>query len=125
MTVKARFKLWLETPSGETVFGYGKWQLLEAIHRTGSLSAAAEALDISYRKAWGDIRKAEKALGILLLTRQRGGKDGGETRLTPTGRRWMAEYRQFQACINTAVNDAYLQWQARMNQSETQGDNEP
>lgn len=123
MTVTARFKLWLETDEGETVFGWGKWQLLEAIDRTGSLSAAAETLGISYRKAWGDIRKAEQALGVSLLDRQRGGRDGGETRLTSAGRRWTAEYRRFQAGVESAVQDAYVQWQSRMCDAQEQGDN--
>ncbi|MCK5861937.1 MAG: LysR family transcriptional regulator [Candidatus Hydrogenedentes bacterium] len=108
-------RLWLSL-SNEGVFGRGKWLLLDAIHKRGSLQAAANALDISYRKAWGDLRKAEQALGILLVERHRGGRTGGDSSLTPEGKRWWQEYARFQEEVNTQVEQAFAQWVKRMEQ---------
>lgn len=106
-------KLWLSL-AGEGVFGHGKWQLLDAIYKKGSLSAAAESLGISYRKAWGDLRKAESVLGIRFLERRRGGSDGGESVLTPAGKRWLQEYARFQEEVEQDVAKAFIRWQKRM-----------
>lgn len=107
------FKLWLMR-GGEGVFGDGKWSLLAAIEREGSLRAAADALSISYRKAWGDLRKAERLLGIAFLERHRGGSEGGESRLTPEGRKWLAEYGRFRADVEQKVEKAFARWTKRM-----------
>ncbi len=60
--------------------------LLREIQNNGSLRSAADTLGLSYRKAWGDIRKAEKFIGFALVEKIRGGKDGGLSRLTPDGK---------------------------------------
>ncbi|WP_109806452.1 winged helix-turn-helix domain-containing protein [Sphingosinithalassobacter portus] len=49
----ARLKLKIQIYAGPDIaFGPGKAALLEAIDRTGSISAAARALGMSYRRAW-------------------------------------------------------------------------
>jgi molybdate transport system regulatory protein len=111
--IEPGFKLWLSR-CGEGVFGDGKWDLLSAIDREGSLRAAADALEISYRKAWGDLRKAERTLGVAFLERHRGGSDGGESRLTPEGRKWLAEYARFRTEVEQKVNKAFARWTERM-----------
>lgn len=103
----ARFKLWLSTGEAEGVFGDGKWRLLKAIDQYGSLKAAAEALGMSYRKAWGDLKKAERYLGVDLIEKLRGGRMGGGTRLTSTGREWMAAYSRFRSVVEKAVSRGY------------------
>ena len=60
-------------------------RLLAGIRENGSLRSAADALGLSYRKAWGDIRKAERFIGFALVEKIRGGKDGGLSRLTEDG----------------------------------------
>ncbi|HUW60105.1 MAG TPA: LysR family transcriptional regulator [Candidatus Bathyarchaeia archaeon] len=112
--ITPRFKLWLESGETASVFGDGKWKLLNEINKTGSLSAAAENLGISYRKAWGDVRKTEQALKVKLLDRHRGGKDGGRTRLTDEGKTWLREYGRFQRAVDKAVLRAYRDWLGRM-----------
>lgn len=107
------FKMWLSR-SGEGAFGHGKWQLLEAIHREGSLRAAADALGISYRKAWGDLRKAERVLGIAFLERHRGGLEGGESCLTEDGKKWLKEYGRFQSEVEDHMARAFARWVKRM-----------
>ena len=105
--LKAKCKLWLSSKDIEGVFGDGKWRLLEAINRTGSLSAASKSLRISYRKAWGDLNKAQDALKVALVEKQRGGSIGGKTTLTSEGKKWIKAYSKFRADIEKAVGRAY------------------
>lgn len=105
--LRARFKLWLSIRDIEGVFGDGKWRLLKAIENTGSLTAASESLRISYRKAWGDLKKAQDALKIALVEKQRGGILGGQTALTEQGKKWVKAYTRFRNDTEKAVEKAY------------------
>ena len=105
--LRARFKLWLSTKDVEGVFGDGKWRLLKSIDTERSLKAASESLRISYRKAWGDLKKAQDALNIALVEKQRGGKIGGRTDLTSQGKKWVKAYTKFRSDIERAVEKAY------------------
>jgi molybdate transport system regulatory protein len=105
--LSARCKLWLNSKDVNGIFGDGKWRLLEAIGRTGSLSAASESLRISYRKAWGDLNKAQDALNTVLVEKQRGGSMGGRTILTGEGKKWVKAYAKFRADVEKAVGKAY------------------
>ena len=80
--LRARSKIWLEL-DGVPILGRGRLLLLEAVDATGSISAAARSLDISYRKAWSQLTEIEKQLPFQLLERNVGGKGGGMTGLTP------------------------------------------
>lgn len=77
-----RLHLWLETAEG-VFFGTGRALLLVKIEEYGSLKKAAEDLGMSYRAAWGKIRKTEEVLGVRLIA-QKGCKKGGH-RLTEHG----------------------------------------
>jgi len=105
--LRPRFKLWLNTRDAEGVFGDGKWRLLKAIETEGSLKAACEMLGISYRKAWGDLKKAEVCLNIALVEKERGGRMGGRTDLTARGREWVKAYARFRSDIEKTVEKAY------------------
>lgn len=105
--LKPKFKLWLSSRTAEGVFGDGKWRLLKAVKAEGSLRAAAESLGISYRKAWGDIKKAEIHLGTVLVEKHHGGRKGGSTKLTSAGKSWVKAYSEFRAEIERAATRAY------------------
>jgi molybdate transport system regulatory protein len=105
--LKPRFKLWLSSGDAEGAFGDGKWRLLRAIEREGSLRVAAHLLGISYRKAWGDIKKAEESLGMALVEKRHGGRDGGSTRLTSAGKEWLALYTRFRTKVEKSVKKAH------------------
>lgn len=105
--LRARFKLWLSSEDAEGAFGDGKWRLLKAIDDEGSLNAASSKLSISYRKAWGDLKKAQEALGVSLVEKQRGGKLGGKTTLTSQGEKWVKAYTKFRSDIEKQVAEAY------------------
>lgn len=105
--MRPRFKLWLNSGDIEGAFGDGKWRLLDAIEAQGSLRAASESLGISYRKAWGDLKKTQSALGVALVEKQRGGKMGGRTVLTDQGRKWINAYGAFRSDIEKAIAKAF------------------
>ena len=58
---------------------------LKAVDRTGSLSAAARELEVTFRTAWGWAEAANRAWGSPLIARTKGGKGGGGASLTPEG----------------------------------------
>jgi molybdate transport system regulatory protein len=105
--LRTRFKLWLSSEDAEGVFGDGKWRLLKSIDTKGSLRAASQLLHISYRKAWGDLKKAQQCLNISLVEKHRGGIQGGRTALTKQGKKWVKAYTRFRNDIEKAVEKAY------------------
>lgn len=105
--LRTRFKLWLSSEDAEGVFGDGKWRLLKSIDAKGSLRAASLSLHISYRKAWGDLKKAQRCLNIPLVEKQRGGTLGGRTELTEHGKKWVEAYTRFRSDIEKATEKAY------------------
>jgi len=105
--IEAKFKLWLNTENINGAFGDGKWRLLKAIEKEGSLRAASDILIISYRKAWGDLKKAENALNIKLIEKHRGGNAGGRTSLTAEGKKWVKAYAKLRTEIERATKAAH------------------
>lgn len=100
-------KLFLNSDNGEAVFGSGKWKLLAAIDELGSIQKAAESLDRSYRKAWGDIKSAESGFGKKLVVTVRGGRSGGETKLTEFGKQFLNAWNSYYLSVDQYVKNAY------------------
>ncbi len=75
LPVRLCYRIWLEKGE-DTVLGMGIVALLVQVRELGSLKKAAEDMHMSYRGAWGRIRRAEAAFGMPLLAtpedRQRG-----------------------------------------------------
>jgi len=94
----------MESAEGLGVLDDLCWQLLKNIDQFHSLSKASTDLGISYRKAWGDLRKAEQLLGFPLVEKHRGGARGGETLLTADGQRFVASYNDFHKEFSAAVD---------------------
>ena len=82
-TSHMRLKLWLQHEN-KTLIGYGRAHLLNKMEELGSLKKAAESFGMSYRAAWGRIKRTEAAMGFALLevadTKRKG------CRLSPEGR---------------------------------------
>ena len=100
-------RVWIESPGRGGAFGDGKVRLLQAIDEEGSLQAAAKRLGISYRKAWGDLRKTEACFAKPLLARGRGGRDGGRTALTAEGRALIDAYLSFRRKVDGVVEESF------------------
>ena len=102
--MKLRSKVWLER-DGELVFGPGRARLLEALAERGSISAAAEELDMSYRRAWAMLKASERRLGSRLVERTRGGAGGGGARLTPVGQKVLETFRRLESDFRTLTEE--------------------
>lgn len=83
-----KMHVWLEKSDG-VYFGQGRYELLLKIEELGSLKLAAEAMGISYRGAWGKIKKTEEIIGEKLIEKE-SNKEG--YRLTEFGKKFMAEF---------------------------------
>jgi molybdate transport system regulatory protein len=96
-------KVWLEDEDGKLLLGDGRLKILAAIERTGSLSAAAREIGMSYRAAWGKIRATEKRLGASLVEGVAGGAGHGGAKLTPVARKLLVQFEAFHAEALQAV----------------------
>lgn len=98
---RIRLHLWLEAGNG-LGFGLGRALLLEGIDRHGSLRKAAEEMGMSYRAAWGKIKRSEEVLEIKLIVPSGSRREG--CRLTDPGRQLMESYlKWFHAVEQEAV----------------------
>ncbi len=79
--------------------GPGKVELLEAIHRTGSLSQAARDLHMSYRRAWLLVDSLKSSFREAVTVAATGGKGGGGVTLTAFGKRLIGSYRALERDI--------------------------
>jgi molybdate transport system regulatory protein len=86
------YDLWLETVSKDKVLDGEGFSLLLEIEKTGSLTASARNLKMSYRKAWDKLRDVEQYLGFHLVDKRRGGAAGGRTNLSLEGRQLLRAY---------------------------------
>ncbi len=80
-----RYEMWLETIGKERILDGEGFDLLLALDQTGSLTASARNLGMSYRKAWGMLNEVERHLGFMLTEKRRGGAAGGRTVLSEKG----------------------------------------
>jgi molybdate transport system regulatory protein len=83
--------------------GPGRADLLEGIARTGSISAAGKAMEMSYKKAWSLVQALNDGFGSPLVETERGGAGQGGAQLTEAGRKVLAHYRAMQHKTRSAI----------------------
>ncbi len=105
--INFNYKIWLSTKEGQGIMGDGKWQILKAIKEYGSLMAATEALGITYRRTWGDLKKIEEQLGFPLLERSRGGQERGGTKLSPEGEKMVSAFEELHKKTDAFMEKAF------------------
>ncbi len=96
----------IDLASGNRI-GPGKIALLEAIRATGSISAAARAIGMSYRRAWLLVDEINHALAEPAVKAETGGARGGGAVVTPTGERVVDLYRTIEVQARTAADDEF------------------
>ncbi len=79
--------------------GPGKADLLDAIAQTGSISAAARQMRMSYRRAWILVDTMNTCFKKPLVDTAKGGAEGGGAKLTPLGKNVLARYRALAATV--------------------------
>ncbi|MGO1625882.1 MAG: TOBE domain-containing protein [Halomonadaceae bacterium] len=101
-------QLWFN--AGEHRFGgHGRMRLLAAIAETGSISAAARAISMSYKAAWDAVDQMNNLAGEALVTRSAGGRGGGATRLTQAGIKLIEHFNALDALHQEFLNRINLQ----------------
>lgn len=88
--VKPKLRILL---GAEIAIGPGKADLLDAIARTGSISAAARVMGMSYRRAWLLVDTMNHCFQAPLVEASKGGSGGGGARVTERGLEVLARYR--------------------------------
>ena len=89
----------------EVAIGPGKVALLGAIAETGSISAAARRLNMSYRRAWLLVDTMNRCFRSALVEAATGGKGGGGARITALGEEVLARYRRMEDTASASVRD--------------------
>lgn len=95
-TAAARIRLRVVFAS-DAMLGPGRADLLEAIHETGSISAAGRRMGMSYKRAWSLVEVLNSAFRAPLVDAARGGAKGGGAQLTPEGAAVLAHFRKLEA----------------------------
>jgi molybdate transport system regulatory protein len=83
--------------------GPGKAELVERIAETGSISAAARAMGMSYRRAWQLVESLNADFRELIVETATGGARGGGARVTPFGARVVAQFRAMELRASKAI----------------------
>lgn len=104
--LRVRSKIWIEV-DGKPFLGDGRYRILSAIHRQGSINAASRELGMSYRKVWAQLQAMEEAAPFPLLEKRTGGKDGGATRLTSDALELMDRFESMRGKVNNEADRCF------------------
>ncbi len=105
-----RGRIWLEGTNG-TFIGYGRAVLLERIKEHGSISKAAQSMDMSYKHAWDLLKSMQSQAGDAVVETSRGGVGGGGAHLTPSGAALLAYFWQSYQRLNHFLEQETERWQ--------------
>lgn len=97
----------------QIAMGPGKAELLLAIRETGSISAAAKRMGMSYKRAWQLVDAMNGCFRQPLVETAMGGVHGGGARVTEFG---LAMLQAYQAVIAKAEAAAEAELQAILSQ---------
>lgn len=109
--LEARVKLQIDLPGGNRI-GPGKIHLLELVETEGSLSRAAEAMGISYRRAWQFVQQVNATFDEPAIATPERGHGGAAAKLTDFGRELIAKFRELENTAN-AQGRGVLRWLAK------------
>jgi molybdate transport system regulatory protein len=94
--------------------GPGKIDLLEQIASFGSISAAARAMEMSYKRAWDLVEELNSLFGKPLVSAQTGGRKGGGAQLTPFGLAVVTRFRAIERAAHAAAEPHLAALQAEL-----------
>jgi molybdate transport system regulatory protein len=98
----------------EFAIGPGKADLLEAIAKEGSISAAGRVLGMSYRRSWLLVDTMNRCWTKPLVETTAGGGKGKGARLTPLGREVLKGYRALEASLMQASGEPFKTLTAKL-----------
>jgi molybdate transport system regulatory protein len=103
------FRLYLNA-DGKRIIGKGGAQILDAIEKHGSMTAAAKELHMSYKFIWDYLTRMRRRLKTRVILTHRGGtrrtkrKGGGGTTLTPTAMALLKNYQETERRIHAIIS---------------------
>ncbi|MDP2690288.1 MAG: LysR family transcriptional regulator [Deltaproteobacteria bacterium] len=89
---KVEGHIWIDGGEGDFL-GVGRVTLLEMIRETGSITKAARAIKMSYRRAWEHVESMNRQSASPLVTASVGGRGGGGASLTEAGESAIKAFR--------------------------------
>jgi len=95
--------------------GPGKADLLRAIDQTGSISAAARQMEMSYRRAWLLVDTMNQAFKWPVVVTLTGGKAGGGAAVTEFGKEVLQRYSDMEKIATASVAREIRQFTQLMN----------
>jgi molybdate transport system regulatory protein len=104
--MRVRSNIWIEVDD-EVALSRWRIDLLQAVQETGSISAAAARMDISYHRAWDKIHECENRLGVKLLETQVGGSGGGGALLTAAGQDIVNRFKRLSAGLDAHLKQRF------------------
>lgn len=111
--MRAQRKLRLRLLFGpEIAVGPGKVALLKAIGETGSISAAARELGMSYRRAWLLCDTMNRCFRSPVVEANPGGRGGGGAQVTALGQEVLARYDAMERTAIDSVSDQISEFSA-------------
>lgn len=87
----------------DPAMGPGKARLVTLIADTGSISAAARRMGMSYRRAWQLVEALNRSFNEPVVLTAIGGKRGGGAVVTDFGKRLVAAYHGMEAKASAAI----------------------
>jgi molybdate transport system regulatory protein len=88
----------------EIAIGPGKAELLAAIAATGSISASAKQLGMSYRRAWLLVDTMNRCFREPVVASATGGSGGGGAQVTDFGRKVLASFGAMRERVDRALD---------------------
>ncbi|MBP1640561.1 MAG: LysR family transcriptional regulator [Bacteroidetes bacterium] len=90
--------------NGECFLTPRRVDLLRKIKSTGSILAASKEIRMSYQQAWSFVEQMNRLSPLPVVTRKRGGTNGGGAELTSFGSNLIERYEKLQT-----MHDEYIQ----------------
>lgn len=92
-------------PAAGPAMGPGKAELVARIDASGSISAAAREMDMSYRRAWQLVEAINASFAEPVVVTAIGGKRGGGAAVTNFGRQLVARFHAMEEKASLAIAD--------------------
>ncbi|HEY7655281.1 MAG TPA: LysR family transcriptional regulator [Burkholderiales bacterium] len=87
----------------QPAMGPGKSRLIKAIDATGSISAAARSMGMSYRRAWQLVEALNHSFNEPVVMTATGGRRGGGASVTRFGRALVRRYAAMEDKASAAI----------------------
>jgi molybdate transport system regulatory protein len=103
--------------SGDPAMGPGKAELISRIASTGSISAAAREMGMSYRRAWQLVEAINASFSEPVVVTAIGGRRGGGASVTAYGKQLVAQFHAMEEKASRAISDDLAQFTQQLREA--------